>query len=87
MFAPVTKLAIRIDAPQRIPELFRLALRTAMSGRKGPLLIDIPRDVPNDQVVTADIGEPASYRPVHAQPPSPEAIRAAVSVLREAPGL
>jgi acetolactate synthase-1/2/3 large subunit/sulfoacetaldehyde acetyltransferase len=84
MFAPVTKLAIRIDAPKRIPELFRLAFRTAMSGRKGPVLIDIPRDVLNDQVVTTDIDEPASYRPVHAQHPSPEAIREAVNVLREA---
>jgi acetolactate synthase I/II/III large subunit len=84
MLAPVTKLAIRIDSPRRIPEMFRLALRTAMSGRKGPVFIDIPRDVLNDQVVTAEIGEPASYRPLHVSPPSPEAIHDAVSVLRQA---
>ncbi len=84
MFAPVTKLSIRIDSPTRIPELFRLALRTAMSGRKGPVFIDIPRDVLNDQTVTAEILEPASYRPLHALPPSPEAIVQAMNVLREA---
>ncbi|MGH7323929.1 MAG: thiamine pyrophosphate-binding protein [Candidatus Rokuibacteriota bacterium] len=84
MFAPVTKLAIRIDAPQRIPEIFRLALRTAMTGRQGPVFIDIPRDVLTDQVVTTEIGEPASYRPLHAPPPSPEAIGEAVSVLGQA---
>jgi acetolactate synthase-1/2/3 large subunit/sulfoacetaldehyde acetyltransferase len=84
MFAPVTKLSIRIDNPARIPELFRLALRTAMSGRKGPVFLDIPRDVLNDQVVAAELGAPASYRPLHAQPPSPEAIREAVGVLRQA---
>jgi acetolactate synthase-1/2/3 large subunit/sulfoacetaldehyde acetyltransferase len=84
MLAPVTKLAIRIDAPQRIPELFHLALRTAMSGRKGPVFIDIPRDVLNDQTVTAELGEPGSYRPLHAPPPSPDAIREAVDVLRRA---
>jgi thiamine pyrophosphate-dependent acetolactate synthase large subunit-like protein len=84
MFAPVTKLSIRIDSPKRIPELFRLALRTAMTGRKGPVFIDIPRDVLNDQVVTTELSEPASYRPVHAPPASPEAVREAVGVLRGA---
>src|SRR5262249_28493069 len=77
-------LAIKIDAPRRIPELMHLALRTAMSGRKGPVFIDLPRDVLNDQVVSGELGEPASYRPVHATPPSPESIRDAVSVVREA---
>ncbi len=84
MLAPVTKLSIRIDAAKRIPELFRLAFRTAMTGRKGPVFIDIPRDVLNDQVVTADLGDPAAYRPLHAPPPNPEAIAEAVSVLRDA---
>ena len=84
MLAPVTKLSIRIDSPHRIPELFRLALRAAMSGRKGPVFIDIPRDVLNDQTVATEIVEPAGYRPVHASPPSPEAIGEATTVLREA---
>ena len=84
MLAPVTKLSIRIDAARRIPELFRLAFRTAMTGRKGPVFIDIPRDVLNDQVVTADLGDPAAYRPLHPPPPNPEAIAEAVNVLRDA---
>src|SRR5262249_17079175 len=84
MLAPVTKLSIRIDSPQRIPELFRLALRAAMTGRKGPVFIDIPRDVLNDQTVGAELGEPSRYRPPHAWPPRPEAIADAVSVLRTA---
>ena len=84
MFAPVTKLSLRIDAPGRIPEIFRLALRTAMSGRKGPVFLDLPRDVLNDQLVTADLGEPATYRSPHAPPPSPEAVREAVDVLHRA---
>ena len=84
MLEPVTKLSIRIDSPRRIPEIFRLALRTAMTGRRGPVFIDIPRDVLNDQVVTAELGEPASYRPLHPPPPSAEAIAEAVSVLRDA---
>src|ERR687898_120019 len=45
MFKPVTKLAVQINQAARIPELLRLALRTAMSGRRGPVFVEIPRDV------------------------------------------
>ena len=37
MFRPVTKLALQITRPDRIPELLRSALRTAMTGRRGPV--------------------------------------------------
>jgi thiamine pyrophosphate-dependent acetolactate synthase large subunit-like protein len=84
LFKPVTKLSMRIDSAARIPEMFRLAFRTAMTGRKGPVFIDIPRDVLNDQVVRTDVGDPAAYRPVHAPAPHPEAIAELVSVLRDA---
>src|SRR3989454_11687042 len=47
MFRPVTKLAVQITKADRIPELLRGALRTAMSGRQGPVFVEIPRDVLN----------------------------------------
>ena len=84
MFKPVTKLSIQVNKPERIPEILHYALRTAMTGRKGPVFVDIPRDVLNDQTVTTGIGEPPSYRPTHPQPPHPEAIREVVRLLREA---
>ncbi len=84
MFKPVTKLSIMVNKPERIPEILRYALRTAMTGRKGPVFVDIPRDVLNGQTVHADIGEPPTYRPVHPQSAHPNAIRDAVEVLRGA---
>lgn len=84
MFKPVTKLSVQVNKTERIPEILRHALRTAMTGRKGPVFVDIPRDVLNDQVLRADIDEPPSYRPTHPQPAHPDAIRAAVSVLARA---
>ncbi len=84
IFRPVTKLAIRIGKPERIPELLRLALRTAMSGRRGPVFVEIPRDVLNDQVVRAPILAPERYRATHPQPPHPDAIREAVGLLQRA---
>jgi acetolactate synthase-1/2/3 large subunit/sulfoacetaldehyde acetyltransferase len=84
VFRPVTKLSIQVTRPERVPEVLRLAFRTATAGRKGPVFVDIPRDVLNDQVIRGDIGAPEHYRPTHAQPPHPEAIRAAARLLAQA---
>ena len=51
MFKPVTKLSVLVNKPERLPELLYYAFRTAMSGRKGPVFIDIPRDVLNHQML------------------------------------
>ena len=45
LFRPVTKQALSVNAADRIPELFRHAFRTAMTGKRGPVFIDIPRDL------------------------------------------
>jgi acetolactate synthase-1/2/3 large subunit/sulfoacetaldehyde acetyltransferase len=84
LFRPVTKLSIQVTQPARIPEILRLAFRTAMAGRKGPVFVDIPRDVLNDQAIRADIVPPDRYRPRHAPPPPPAAIRLAAHRLARA---
>lgn len=84
MFKPVTKLSLQVNKAERLPELLHYALRTAMSGRKGPVFLDIPRDVLNQQTVQTDILSPETYRFAHPQPPHPEAVRQAVALLRQA---
>jgi thiamine pyrophosphate-dependent acetolactate synthase large subunit-like protein len=84
MFAPVTKLSVQVNKPERIPELLRHAFRTAMTGRKGPAFLDIPRDVLGGRVPRAEITAPPSYRPTHPPPPHPEAVREAAGWLGRA---
>jgi acetolactate synthase I/II/III large subunit len=84
MFRPVTKQAILINKAERIPELLRGALRTAMSGRQGPVFVEIPRDVLNKKLPAATALPPGSYRVTHAQPPHADAVREAVQCLRRA---
>jgi len=84
MFRPVTKQAIQIHKPARIPELLRGALRTAMSGRPGPVFVEIPRDVLSGTLPSAAALAPARYRITHAQPPHPDAVREAARHLRQA---
>jgi thiamine pyrophosphate-dependent acetolactate synthase large subunit-like protein len=84
MFRPVTKQALQITKAERIPELLRGALRTAMSGRQGPVFVEIPRDVLNGKLPPTAALAPGAYRVTHAQPPHADAVREAVQRLRQA---
>jgi acetolactate synthase-1/2/3 large subunit/sulfoacetaldehyde acetyltransferase len=84
LFRPVTKLSVQVTQPSRIPDMLRLAFRTAMSGRKGPVFVDIPRDVLNDQVVSTDPLAPETYRASHPAPPHPDAVQEVARLLARA---
>ncbi len=84
MFKPVTKLSVLVNKPERIPEIMRLAFRTAMSGRKGPVYVEIPRDVLNQQEIEDPVIAPQHYRSTTADLPHPDAIQQAVTVLKQA---
>ncbi len=84
LFRPVTKLSVQVTQASRIPDMLRLAFRTAMTGRKGPVFVDIPRDVLNDQSVSMVALAPEAYRPTRPVPPHPEAVREAARLLAQA---
>jgi len=84
MFRPVTKLSLQVNSPARIREHLRDALRAAMSGRRGPVFVELPRDVLGTPVPPAGEPTPASYRPIHAPLPHPDPIREAARLLRGA---
>jgi acetolactate synthase-1/2/3 large subunit/sulfoacetaldehyde acetyltransferase len=44
LFAPVTKRTISVPRADRIPEFIKEAFRIANSGRRGPVVLQIPRD-------------------------------------------
>ncbi len=66
VFAPVTKWAVRVDRPDLVVDVLRRAFAIARSGRPGPVLVDLPRDVLDAEV------EPSAYIPVGppARPPA-----------------
>ncbi len=45
LLAPVTKRSIRVPQADRLPELLNEALRVAMTGRRGPVVLHVPRDL------------------------------------------
>jgi sulfoacetaldehyde acetyltransferase len=61
LFRPVTKAQIQIQRGDRVPELIRHAFRVAMGGKKGPVLVDLPRDMLNETAEMAFV-PPERYR-------------------------
>lgn len=84
MFKPVTKSSVLINKPDRIPELMRYAFRMAMTGRKGPVYVEIPRDVLNNQDIEVEMVPPEQYRPNNASLPHPDAVAKAAQMLQQA---
>jgi thiamine pyrophosphate-dependent acetolactate synthase large subunit-like protein len=84
MFRPVTKLAIQIVDARRIPELLHQAFRVAMTGRPGPVFVEIPRDVLGDEVRDVEALPPERYRVRSPALPHPDAIRESARLLQHA---
>jgi acetolactate synthase-1/2/3 large subunit len=69
---PLTKAAWKVSTPEEVPDLLERAFRLALSGRPGPVLLDIPMDVQYADIdaepprqVTAEAGpavDPAQVR-------------------------
>jgi acetolactate synthase-1/2/3 large subunit/sulfoacetaldehyde acetyltransferase len=83
MFRPLTKWSVQVPQAERIPELFRHAFRMATSGKKGPVHIDLPRDLLNEDI-EAEVLAPARYRAERAGAAHSEAVAAAAAALLRA---
>jgi acetolactate synthase-1/2/3 large subunit/sulfoacetaldehyde acetyltransferase len=50
VFLPVTKRVMTVPRPERIPEFLLEAFRIANTGRRGPVVVQIPRDLFNHEI-------------------------------------
>jgi tartronate-semialdehyde synthase len=76
---PVTKWAVQVKEAAQVPWVFREAFRIARSGRPGPVLIDLPVDV-QQQEIEWDAGLDAAL-PVTRPEPSPARVERALDLL------
>ncbi|MET0506715.1 MAG: thiamine pyrophosphate-binding protein [Burkholderiaceae bacterium] len=87
VMAPLTRWNAVVHDPRRIPELVRRAFREALSGRPGPVHLDIPQDVLAAKCDVSDdefAVEPGRYRVLHGPRPAAEDVAAAADLLRGA---
>ncbi|HVY41754.1 MAG TPA: thiamine pyrophosphate-binding protein [Hyphomicrobiaceae bacterium] len=61
MFKPITKWSDRVHHARRIPELIHLAVTHAMTGKPGPVYLDLPGDVLYMEVDESKIEYPAPF--------------------------
>jgi acetolactate synthase-1/2/3 large subunit len=50
MAVPITKAALRVQSPEEVPSLVEKAFALSVSGRPGPVLLDIPMDVQRAEI-------------------------------------
>src|SRR5688572_15374310 len=62
VFKPVTKWAERIYDAKRIPELVATAFRQAMTGRPGPVYLDLPGDTLGEKVEDDKLVYPPPFK-------------------------
>ena len=62
LFKPITKAAFPINKIERLPDALRHAFRVATSGKMGPVLLDIPRDLLPGGEVDLELLPPETYR-------------------------
>ena len=78
----LAKWAVEIDTPARAEALIGEAIRHAVAGRPGPVLIAIPEDV-LDELVPGASGEAAPFRPTRVEPEQDD-VRAVLQLLTSA---
>jgi len=81
---PVTKWAHRITSVERIPDLAGLAVRHALAGRPGPVLLELPIDVAFSPVEVSGLRPSGAPRIGERPRPAQSAIDDAVSLLQAA---
>ena len=62
LFRPITKAAFQINKGERLPDAMRHAFRVATSGKMGPVLLDIPRDLLPGGEIELELLPPNTYR-------------------------
>jgi acetolactate synthase-1/2/3 large subunit len=86
MFRPITKWAERVVDVRRIPEMLAAAMRQAVSGKPGPVYLDIGGNILYAQIEESEVlyTDPQLTRATHRPAASSEAVRDAVALLAQA---
>jgi len=86
---PLIKWGRVVYQTHRIDEFTAMAFRHGMTGRPGPVFLEIPVDVLNRQIDESSVVRPEGYRPRYAPGGAKQGIEEALELLRgaERPGL
>ncbi len=81
LFQPISKRSILVTDPDRLAPMLTDAIRLAMSGRRGPVVLHVPRDLMAAEVTAPEAGPITIARP---GPPRQEDVARIAEMLAEA---
>ncbi|MGB3313273.1 MAG: thiamine pyrophosphate-binding protein, partial [Albidovulum sp.] len=81
LFTPITKKTWTATSADRVPEMVREAFRVAMTPRRGPVQLNLPRDVLSAQAEFDAFQTPETYRSQSVPAAPEEAIAEAAKML------
>ncbi|HEY3445042.1 MAG TPA: thiamine pyrophosphate-binding protein [Myxococcales bacterium] len=84
LFKTITKWADRVPAPELVPAFMAKAFRVALSGRPGPVFLEIPWDVLSNGVEDDAVTWPKDYRTTARSLGDPRLVERAIDLLRKA---
>ena len=84
LFKPVTKKTWTVPRTGRVPEMFREAFRTALTPRRGPVQLNLPRDVLSDQCEFGELQKPDQNRVLNLPQADSQLIAEAAQILHKA---
>jgi 2-hydroxyacyl-CoA lyase 1 len=82
--APFCKWSVAVEDVSRIPWFVSTAIRKAMSGRPGPVYLDLPADIINGTVDESEVVEAPVQAPIPRPGADPELIEQAVQAIEAA---
>src|SRR4051812_14753217 len=77
LFTRITKWSDRIPSPDRVPTYMAKAFRTMLTGRPGPVFLEVPWDVLSNGVEESECPLPTGYRTRARQPGDPALVERA----------
>ena len=81
LFAPICKRSVMVTAPSRLAPMLEDAIRLANSGRRGPVVLHVPRDLFAAEVPAFD---PSPVKLARPGPAAPEDVAAIAALLAQA---
>lgn len=87
LYRPIVKWNATIRHPERIPEIVRQAVRTALAGRPGPVHLDVPAEIlaAEHEYLVAELDAlPHRYAATASYMPVPSAIQEAAARIEQA---
>lgn len=81
LFQPIAKRSVMVNTAERLPGMLEDAIRLSMSGRRGPVVLHVPRDLMSAEI-TAVERKPVAH--ATAGPPAQDAINEILELLSSA---